>query len=287
MLTSPLTLATAILAVDFIYSFQSHAPNSRKYDIFLPIGTTFPLTMSSTTDNQLQTFEDELESAKIGLMRLCTSDSKASLDDVQRKVRGLEDLAERYGIGQGSSHSGLLSGEWELVYSPDDITRASPFFWAFEKAFPEQSDQIFSITDAIPASLKEVGPAVQIIDMDEKTFISRVKVATLGGIATSQMTTRATILGVEGLEGLRLKVESTKPENSTVLKKLGPLGGFVNSNSPPFPSGEALELVREGSSEVVMKTTFCDESLRISSNADSPRGVFIWKRTSFGDGFEI
>lgn len=158
MLTSPLTLATVILAVDFIYSFQSHAPNSRKYDIFLPIGTTFPLTMSSTTDNQLQTFEDELESAKIGLMRLCTSDSKASLDDVQRKVRGLEDLAERYGIGQGSSHSGLLSGEWwvlriafecwkkkrtncscsfflshlssntnyrELVYSPDDITRGN------------------------------------------------------------------------------------------------------------------------------------------------------------------
>ena len=175
----------------------------------------------------------------------------------------------------------------ELVYSPEDITRSSPFFWAFEKAFPNNSAQIFSITDAIPAPIKEVGPAFQTIDLNAKTFVSRVKVATLAGAATSIMTTRATILGVEGLDSMRLKVESTKPESSTVLQKLGPIGQFVNENASPFPSGEALEKVRPGSSEVVMRTTFCDEGLRVSRNEDKFRGVYIWKRNNFGRGTEI
>ena len=78
--------------------------------------------------------------------------------------------------------------------SPEDVTRASPFFWAFRKAFPDQSDEIFSITDAIPAPIKEVGPAYQTIELDNGTnsgkLVSRVKVATLGGLATSMMTTR-------------------------------------------------------------------------------------------------
>jgi hypothetical protein len=178
----------------------------------------------------------------------------------------------------------------ELVYSPDDVTRSSPFFWAFRRAFPDSSDQIFGITDAIPAPLKVVGPATQTIDVDSSsgsfltgTLVSRVKVATLGGMASSIMTTRCTVLGADGLDALRMRVTSTKPEESTILSKLGPLGEFVNSSSPPFPSGDALDRVAPGSSEVVMRTTYCDEGLRISRNADRPEeDVFVWKRVKFG-----
>lgn len=171
----------------------------------------------------------------------------------------------------------------ELVYSPEDVTRSSPFFWAFRKAYPENSNQIFAITDAIPSPIKEVGPAIQTIDLDGKTFVSRVKVATLGGVATSMMTTRATILGEAGYDGLRLKIQTTKPEDSTLVQQLlGPLGSYVNDNAPPFPSGDALERVSPGSSEVVMKTTYCDESIRISKNADQPNEPYVWKRLSFG-----
>ena len=123
--------------------------------------------------------------------------------------------------------------------------------------------------------------------MNAKTFISRVKVATLGGLATSIMTTRATIMGVEGLEGLRLQIDTTKPEDSTVLEKLGPLGQLVNENSPPFPSGEALEKVQPGSSTVIMQTTFCDEGLRISRNGDKIKDVYVWQRKSFGGGMML
>ena len=123
--------------------------------------------------------------------------------------------------------------------------------------------------------------------MEAKTFVSRVKVATLGGQATSIMTTRADIERTEGLDGILLKIITTKPEDSTVLKKLGPLGSFINENSMPFPSGEALEKVQPGSSQVLMVTSFCDEGLRISRNDDKIEDVYVWKRKSMGKTFEI
>jgi hypothetical protein len=191
----------------------------------------------------------------------------------------------------------LMNGEWELLYTPVDDTRSSPFFWAFRKAFPNQSDPIFRITDAIPTSIKQIGPVYQEIiagtnietasttqpQLWSGTFVSRVKVATLGGIATSIMTTRASIIGREGNDGMRLKIETTKPEQSTIIEKLfGPLSATISDALPPFPSGDTLEQIVPGSSEVVMCTTFCDETLRISKNNDRMQDeYFIWQRKSF------
>jgi hypothetical protein len=173
----------------------------------------------------------------------------------------------------------------ELVYSPEDMTRSSPFFWAFCKAFPDESDQIFGITDAIPAPIKEVGPAFQKITLDETQtgqFVSQVKVATLNGMASSIMTTKGSIIGIDGIDGVKIQVDTTKPEDSTVLKTfLGPLFSAVNERLPPFPSGQALERVRPGSSQVVMRTTFCDEGLRISRNDEMYDDVFVWRRRDF------
>lgn len=123
--------------------------------------------------------------------------------------------------------------------------------------------------------------------MEQRTFVSRVKVATLGGQATSIMTTRADIERTEGLDGVVLKIKSTKPEESTVLKKLGPLGALINENAAPFPSGEALERVQPGSSQVLMLTTFCDEGMRISRNSDKVDDVYVWIRKSMGKTFQI
>jgi hypothetical protein len=238
---------------------------------------------------------DGLQSKKTQIIAACQNPTKPTKEAINGLCRSLETMAEQLGVGQGSSYSGMMGGEWELLYSPEDVTRSSPFFWAFRKAFPDQSNDIFSITDAIPAPIKEVGPATQTIELtggsgtsgDIGKFVSRVKVATLGGIATSIMTTRATIVGVEGLEGLRLKIETTKPEDSTVLKSLGPLGEAINSNSPPFPSGEALEQVRAGSSEVVMVTTFCDETLRVSRNSENRQDAYVWRRNSFASSSKV
>ena len=171
------------------------------------------------------------------------------------------------------------------MYSPEDVTRSSPFFWAFAQAFPDNSDQIFGITDAIPAPIKEVGPAYQTFDLAEGSstgkLVSRVKVATLNGIATSVMTTRAEVTGAIGVDGLTIRIDTTKPEESTALKNLGPLGTLLNDNLPPFPSGEALEQVVPGSSTVVMRTTFCDDGLRISRNDAKYDEPYVWRRRKF------
>lgn len=174
----------------------------------------------------------------------------------------------------------------ELLYAPEDVTRSSPFFWAFRKAFPDQSDEIFGITDAIPPPLKEVGPAFQKINMVQETgrgqMTSQVKVATLGGMATSIMTTRGSIVGIDGVDGIKIKIETTKPEESSILQTcLGPMGAVVNENLPAFPSGQALEQIKPGSSEVIMRTTFCDEGLRISRNDDKYDDPYVWRRRGF------
>ena len=243
--------------------------------------------LASSAPSDVSSTESTLEELKADLVRACTRDTgKPLLDEVQSLVRDLEDKAEQLGIGQSSASSGMLAGEWELLYSPEDVTRSSPFFWAFAQAFPEQSDQIFGITDAIPSPVKDVGPAFQTIELDPSLttgkLVSRVKVATLGGMATSIMTTRADIEPF-GIDGLKIRIGTTKPEDSTAIKTLfpGPLGNLINENAPPFPSGEALERVQPGSSTVIMRTTFADEGLRISRNDAKYSEPFVWRRCKF------
>lgn len=169
------------------------------------------------------------------------------------------------------------------------MTRSSPFFWAFRQAFPDQSDQIFGITDAIPSPVKDVGPAYQKIEIEENQstgkLVSQVQVATLGGQATSLMTTETTITRSVGVNDLELQIETTQPKESTIIKRLlGPLSDMVNGALPAFPSGQALEQVAPGSSRVIMRTSFCDDTLRISRNINKMEDVFVWQRRSPSDG---
>lgn len=294
-------MAVATIGMTLLCLFWKAPSGSHAFSV-LPIrlakSAIGSLKMSSQDDTvSFPPTSQAVNDCKIRLVRLCQQQQSSSSSDqpnIQSQVRELvtelEQTAEQQGIGQGSAVSGLLPGEWKLLHSPEDATRSSPFFWAFRKAFPGNSDQIFGITDAIPAPIKEVGPAWQNIQWNgsQGSLVSRVKVATLGGMATSIMTTRATIVGVEGLDGLRLKIETTKPEESTIVDQLfGPLAAVIKENSPAFPSGEALERIVPGSSEVVMRTTFCDEGLRISRNDDRFDEIFVWQRKAFATFEEL
>jgi hypothetical protein len=245
---------------------------------------------TTSTSPQAPSALDQFYKVKENLIDACiaSSPSKQKILDLARDV---EDMGEQVGMGQASSLSGLLSGDWELLYASEDTTRSSPFFWAFRKAFPDKANQIFSITDAIPYPIKKIGSAIQTIELDKSantgTLVSRVEVSTLGGYAKSTMTTRCTIMGVEGLDCVRVRVETTKPEKWTILQVLGSLGESVIENAPPFPSGEALEKVQPGSSEVVIKSTFCDQNLRISRDVLGGSDVYIWKRKGFFGDIEI
>jgi len=289
---------TAFVCPDFSQRNIIHRSQRQRQALRSSQNDDFPSDTPSPETSSYDSRSD-LDQIKSKLVAECNQSSPSTFT-ISTLVNELEYYSEQVGIGQGSANSGLLSGEWELLHSPEDITRASPFFWAFRKALPDQSKQIYDITDAIPAPLKEVGPAFQTIDLDASnvsssygsandmgSLVSRVKVATLAGQATSIMTTRCTIVGTEGVDTIRLRVDTTKPEESTILQKLGPLGKFIDENvAQPFPSGEALEQVQVGSSEVTMKTTFCDESLRTTFYNEGT-DAFVWKRKSFSAGFEI
>jgi hypothetical protein len=247
-----------------------------------------PQRSSSFSSSHYMTASSETSAASVEALKseLLRASPLSSGDvDVATLVQQLEQAGEREGVGQGGSISGLLSGEWELVAASEDVTRSSPFFWAFRAAFPENSDQVYEFTDSIPEPLKRVGPAFQTIDWNPTVgtgrLVSRVKVATLGGMATSIMTTRTVIQGSSGLDGLRVKVETTKPEDSTVLQTLlgSALGSVVSENLPAFPSGDALERVKPGSSVVEMRNTFVDEEMRISRYRETD--YFVWKRRQF------
>ncbi len=282
----------------FVQSFAPILIISQSQPVFLPI-----VLRSTTTDESIETSswkneDDEaqfqiIEEAKMRLITLCESKNPL-LKEIREAVSDLENIKDE----NGNIYS-WMNGEWELLYTPVDITRSSPFFWAFRQAFPDVSDQIYSITDGIPSPIKQVGPAYQQIDgryiLDDDnssvsgTFVSRVKVATLGGIATSMMTTRASIIACDnnidqtGCE-LRIKIETTKPEQSTMIQKLfgEQFGTMINDSIPPYPSGETLEQIVPGSSEVIVVTTFCDPTLRITKNKDRPADeFFVWKRKSF------
>jgi hypothetical protein len=55
---------------------------------------------------------DDLEDLKSELVRTCKASPKPSLDLVRSLVQQVEGVGEQLGIGQSSSSSGLLSGEW-------------------------------------------------------------------------------------------------------------------------------------------------------------------------------
>ncbi|GKY94296.1 hypothetical protein MPSEU_000395400 [Mayamaea pseudoterrestris] len=290
-LTCLLALALFSTAHSFTFSTRTKIrPNSLPSAVNRqqqPFGITV-LHVSTNGENQavsdasaavLESPAPNVTQLKTNLLRACQEQPlpKATIASLIRQLEAT--------TSQAPIEMELLSGDWELVYASDDATRSSPFFWAFQKAFPDTCDQVFAVTDGIP--LKDIGPAYQTISYDPiaKTgrLVSRVKVSTLGGLATSIMTTRASITRVDAENDLVLNIETTKPERSSLLNTLlGPLGPLVDENAPAFPSGATLERVMPGSSTVTMQTSYLDEGLRVSKNKERPDSqVFVWRRKEF------
>eukprot|EP01041_Mallomonas_annulata_P007216 gene7216-14713_t len=183
-----------------------------------------------------------------------------------------------------ATKSSLLLGEWELIFADDDITRASPFFWAFRKATQDikdpldssqkWSERVLQFTDSIP--IKSIGECIQSITANENSSSGgilqskvRVKVFPAG---SSFMTTTSKWLPTADKGLLELQVEKTQVLESTIAKFLP----FLDPDFG-FPSGAALELVKPGSSTVYMRVTYLDKDMRISRNEEDGR-VFVFTR---------
>ena len=165
----------------------------------------------------------------------------------------------------------LFVGSWELLFSDDDKTRASPFFWAFKKAFGKSTaSKVFAVTDAIPSTIKKIGTAKQFVD-PTGSLVSQVEI--MSPIGQSLMTTSSRWSWSPACDDmLEIRVEKTQVLESTVQRILrlpAPFGAF--------PSGAALELVSPGSSTVSLQNLYLDCDLRVSRNPLDDK-IFIWTR---------
>jgi len=203
--------------------------------------------------------------------------SEAARTEVLDLVEALETLNP---TKAPASAEELLQGDWRLVFASEDVTRSSPFFWAWRQlldgvkdplpltrdAFATDllSESIFAVTDGIP--VKTIGEATQTITEDQ--LVNRVSLAVFGVGQTMMTTTCQRLSMSEGADDsaghqLSLLVETTQPANSS----LPVADSFV------FPS----ELLLGDSAVVNMSITFLDESLRVVRNT-ADNQVFVYVR---------
>jgi hypothetical protein len=268
--------------------------------------------MKNDKNNENNSAIDQL---KAELISLCKNSQTNQKNENERRIRSIVNmLSADISKNNTTFPTTTIYGQWELIYATTDATRSSPFFAAFRKALEQNNnhdhsssssstvDRIYAITDSIPEPWKTIGTATQELDATQKQFVSRVVVQTLGGMASSIMTTRARIL-TDTFSGssrttttttttsqlpfetsIRLQIETTKPEQSTLLQKLSGITMVpLESMAPAFPSGRALEQISPGSSVVTMMTLYCDDAIRISRYdvQDKPDDFYIYQRTRF------
>lgn len=73
-----------------------------------PTTTLFSSVPSDVSTSSSLTLAD----LKADLVRSCTKEDKPSLSEIKMLVQQLEDKAELVGVGQASSSTGLMAGEW-------------------------------------------------------------------------------------------------------------------------------------------------------------------------------
>jgi len=242
--------------------------------------------VEESTANYMAASEKEAELLKLcaytGRGTAAAADEKAKVDGV---VEALESIDERNGANEKNL---MMNGNWKLVYASEDVTRSSPFFWAFRKAtkgifqplpiLPSQlAEAVFAITDGIPFAKK--GQATQRIELDSSGdgfLISMVEVElsvfdVLLPPQTGFITTTSKIEAGTALGSSLLTVQTTQIKDSS-WEKIPILATSVKNSV--FPSNEAFERVAQGSSEVEMRTTYLSDELRIVRNEAGSAFVF-------------
>jgi hypothetical protein len=134
-------------------------------------------------------------------MKTCYDSNRGQNINDRSKVSSIVSSIVSSMVEQNKSSivSSMILGHWDLIYIDEDVTRSSPFFWAFRKAFKGiedpfkllgtnmLSDSIFKITDDIP--FKEIGEAKQQFTPNELISKVVVKVSNLPFASSSKMTT--------------------------------------------------------------------------------------------------
>lgn len=250
-----------------------------------------PSSSTTTTTSSSSSVDDrsELMNKLVGMVQNTNRGrDKSNEDEIKSLIETIESMPSSETVEEKLN---LLRGKWDLLWTNDDVTRASPFFWAFRKATrdikdpvgvvgPELiSESIFQITDSIP--FKSIGSCSQTFTSDGR-LVSEVDVEiglqSILSVGSSKMTTTSKYsFESDDASVLELQVEKTQVLQST-LEKLVPFQLPLLGDNSAFPSGQALELVKPGSSTVYMRITYVDENYRLCSNDEDDK-LFIFERS--------
>lgn len=119
------------------------------------------------------------------------------------------------------------------------LCRSSPFFWAFAEGLIRDRDMasaIFAFTDSIPGAY--IGRAVQDIDMETGSLVSRVNMTVFPAISGTVVTT-STITGVSEGSGNNTgsEVQMQQPDHSS-CQLLYRIWNGLRSHRPRHPCGQ-------------------------------------------------
>jgi len=217
------------------------------------------------------------------LLRLAAATDRGQrlTEETRRRAEELLDAVEAGNPTSAPARSPLLEGNWRLVFSSEDVTRSSPFFWAcrmlnLRDPTPFSStvlgddsllETTFAITDNIP--LTKMGVAMQ--EFTSGTLVSQVGVGVFI-TGESQMTTTCSYA-------------PDPADDSTLLvmvEKTQVLGDSMAANmlrDMDFPSGQWFkDALGEEESRVRMQITYLDKQVRIVRDARRPSACFVYAR---------
>jgi hypothetical protein len=170
------------------------------------LSSTAPSTLEEDTEVSIAMAKSSL------LTKISQSDrGQANNQPLKKEIENLVTLLQQLAPTDLRVSTRLLVGEWTLIYATDDITRSSPFFMAFKKAFsdaPDVTDSVYKITDMDFFGLKTIGAATQ--DIDGFAFVSKVRL-NINPVGSSVMSTTSTWrVDERERDMLELSVENTK-----------------------------------------------------------------------------
>jgi len=210
-----------------------------------------------------------------------TDRGQRATEALRLRIAALVAEAEAENPTRAPARSGLLEGEWRLVFASEDVTRSSPFFWAcrrlglkdptpFSSLVLGSDDLIettFTITDNIP--LTYMGVATQ--RLESGTLVNQVGVGVFITGESQMTTTCAYQPDPADPAALLLTVQKTEVLGTSLAANV--LRGIS------FPSGDWFQgYLGEDEAKVQMRITYLDEKVRIVRDGSRPSACFVYAR---------
>jgi len=240
--------------------------------------------VASTSSSGLHEMKKELLAVAAASARGGAVTSEAQKQEMQTLARAMAGMNPSPQPVFDAKHN----GEWELVYSSSFAFRSSPFFWAVGKLLGPQADFFYSAHDHQTGMFGGgCGKCVQRINVSDEASEIESDVVVKASIGVP-------LLGfaplISGYGSVITKGTAKAITEDTIAVSLGSLTTTVRQddanvlpalnflNGTTVPVGDVMGRISDASSQVLMRTVYLDDDLRISELEDAT--LLIYRRAN-------